>query len=292
MARLRYNGLSTTLGASLTSSATSVTFAAALTHSNGTSVPTITGSDFIPLAILDSSGHLSEIVYLTAYTAAATTGTITRGQEGTTGVSHASGDKVAQATLVADTWEHPIDNLPLTTLTGWTAGSGTWTASAAGIRNADTGAAAHRLRYTAAPIPQGECVAEMDINIASLTQGVNSRAGFLLGYPIGSDTTGSILCCLRGNAGNTAITQVYLEFEGVTAGPATNLASSISTGVWTTFRAHKVGPETTVWVNGTLIGTYHINQTSNVDVSTLAFYSWGTDVQFRNLDVWTPPLPF
>lgn len=102
MARLRYNGLSTTLGASLTSSATSVTFGAALTHSNGTNVPTIAGSDYIPLAILDSSGHLSEIVWLTAYTAAATTGTIARGKEGTAGVAHSSGDKVVHGPLTDD----------------------------------------------------------------------------------------------------------------------------------------------------------------------------------------------
>lgn len=103
MARLRYNGLSTTLGGSgLTNSATSVTFAAALTHSNGTNVPTITGSDYIPLAILDSTGKLSEVVWLTAYTAAATAGTIARGKEGTSGVSHSSGDKVVQSPLVDD----------------------------------------------------------------------------------------------------------------------------------------------------------------------------------------------
>ena len=102
MARLRYNGLSAALGGSLTNSATAITFAAALTHSNGTNVPTITGTDYIPLEILDSSGHLSEVVYLTAYTAGATSGTISRGKEGTTGVSHASGDKVVCAVLVAD----------------------------------------------------------------------------------------------------------------------------------------------------------------------------------------------
>lgn len=102
MARLRYNGLSATLGASLTSSATSATFGAALTHSNGTNVPTISGSDYIPLAILDTSGHLSEIVHLTAYTAGATTGTISRGQEGTTGVAHSSGDKVIHGPTAID----------------------------------------------------------------------------------------------------------------------------------------------------------------------------------------------
>lgn len=102
MARLRYNGLRTTLGASLTNSATSVTFAAALTHSNGTAVPTLAGSDYIPLVILDSSGHLSEIVWLTAYTSGATTGTIARGKEGTSGVTHAAGDVIGCAPTASD----------------------------------------------------------------------------------------------------------------------------------------------------------------------------------------------
>lgn len=111
MTRLHYNGLATgaagatvslALGGSLTNSATAVTFNAALTYANGTAVPTITGSDYIPLEILDVNGHLSEIVWLTAYTSAATSGTITRGKEGTAGVVHASGDKIVHAVLADD----------------------------------------------------------------------------------------------------------------------------------------------------------------------------------------------
>lgn len=111
MARLRYNGLCTgaagalvplELGASLTSGGTTITFNAALTHSNGTAVPTISGGDYLPLTILDASGNVVEIVYLTAYTSGATTGTITRGREGTTGVAHASGVKVVNAATSID----------------------------------------------------------------------------------------------------------------------------------------------------------------------------------------------
>lgn len=111
MPRLRYNGLATgsagslvglSLGASLTNSATSVTFNAALTYQNGTAVPTISGSDYIPLEILDANGRLTEIVWLTAYTTAGTTGTIARGKEGTTGVAHSSGDKVIHGPTVGD----------------------------------------------------------------------------------------------------------------------------------------------------------------------------------------------
>ena len=101
MARLRYNGLSATLGADLTSSGTTITFTAALSSAAG-AVPTIAGSDYIPLTILTSTGGVSEIVYLTAYTSGATTGTIARGKEGTTGVAHTTGDGVVNAGTVND----------------------------------------------------------------------------------------------------------------------------------------------------------------------------------------------
>jgi len=90
MARLRYNGLSNSLGASLTNSGTTITFASKLTYAGG-DVPTITGSDYIPLSILDADGLCAEVVHLTAYTSAATTGTIARGKEDTSGVAHDSG---------------------------------------------------------------------------------------------------------------------------------------------------------------------------------------------------------
>lgn len=102
--RLRYNSLRAALGASLTASGTTITFAAPLTHSNGTNVPTIAGGDYIPLSILND-GELEEIVYLTAYTSGATTGTITRGRETTTGVTHAIGLVVICAPSALDLGE-------------------------------------------------------------------------------------------------------------------------------------------------------------------------------------------
>lgn len=105
MARLRYNGLTAALGSSLTSGATSVTFAAALTHNGGVAVPTLSGSDYIPLSLLDAAGRVAEVVYLTAYTSGATSGTITRGRENTAGVAHSSGAVVLHAPT---TWDVPV----------------------------------------------------------------------------------------------------------------------------------------------------------------------------------------
>lgn len=103
MTRLRYDGLETTLGAALTSGAsTAATFAGALTYDGGTAVPTISGSDYIPFTILDTDGNLSEIVYLTAYTEGDPDGTISRGEEGTAGIAHATGLALVHAPTVAD----------------------------------------------------------------------------------------------------------------------------------------------------------------------------------------------
>jgi hypothetical protein len=103
MARLRYNGLSNSLGASLSDSATSVTFASKLTYAGG-DVPTISGTDYIPLSILDANGLCAEVVHLTSYTSASTSGTISRGKEDTFGVAHDSGRVVVHGPTVRDTY--------------------------------------------------------------------------------------------------------------------------------------------------------------------------------------------
>lgn len=93
--RLRYNLLETTLGASLADEAgpSSVTFASKLTAADG-DIPTISGGDYLPLVIRGATLADSEIVYLTAYTSEATSGTVTRGMEGSSTAAHDSGAKV------------------------------------------------------------------------------------------------------------------------------------------------------------------------------------------------------
>lgn len=78
--RKRFNFESGTLGAALAAGATTIDFGTA------PGFPTLAADEFIPISIDDK-----EIVYLTAYTAAQTTGTIQRGREGTADQAHASG---------------------------------------------------------------------------------------------------------------------------------------------------------------------------------------------------------
>lgn len=94
MSRKRYDGLKVQLGGSgLSSSDTTITFAAPLTYlgSSAVAVPTLGANDHLPLSLLDADGLCTEIVWLTAYTVGATTGTIARGKETTTGVAHSVG---------------------------------------------------------------------------------------------------------------------------------------------------------------------------------------------------------
>lgn len=140
MARLRYSDLATgaagsvvdaALSGSHTNSVTTLTLNAALTYANGTAVPTITGSGYFMLSILDANGHVAEIVKVTAYTTAATSATVTRGQEGTAGVSHASGAKLRNAPT-------PLDFPRRAVRTSRTAGNIT-TSTIAAWANVDTG---------------------------------------------------------------------------------------------------------------------------------------------------------
>lgn len=151
-ARLRYNGLRTTLGAGLTNAATAVSFAGPLQHSGGTNVPTLAGGDYIMLAIIDpASGQLRELVKLTAYVAGASTGTIARAQEGTVGVAHASGSLVVHVPTASDFATttpvvfrgHVPPNTAVATLTtvNWTEDTDTHNAHAAGTFTVPAGQA-------------------------------------------------------------------------------------------------------------------------------------------------------
>src|ERR1700745_2301295 len=89
MSRIRYDNVLGLLGAPLTASGTTITFQ---------SVPafkTIVSPDYVPIILegsqVNAPSSAYEVVYLTAYTQGAATGTIVRGQEGTTGVAHLAG---------------------------------------------------------------------------------------------------------------------------------------------------------------------------------------------------------
>jgi hypothetical protein len=101
VSRLRYDGLSGTLGAAHNDSTTTLTLAAKLTYEGG-DVPTIAAPNYLDLSILDGDGKCSEVVRVTAYTSAATTATVTRGVGGTTANAHDNGATFVHGPTAAD----------------------------------------------------------------------------------------------------------------------------------------------------------------------------------------------
>lgn len=132
--RLRYNGLLAgtappTLGADISSGGTAITFPLPLKYQGTSPVPTIADPDYLPLVINPDTAAM-EIVWLTAYTAGATSGTILRAQEGTSGVAHTAGADIAHGPTVADI---PAGSAQL----GLFAGTWIWSAVASGYTTLD-----------------------------------------------------------------------------------------------------------------------------------------------------------
>lgn len=126
MARLKYDGLTGTLGAAHNDSTTTLTLTSKLTYVDG-DVPTIASPDYLPLSILDADGKCAEIVHVTAYTSAATTATITRAAEpsGATAAAHDSGATFVNGPTARETGEWLSYTPTLTaTVTNPTLGTG------------------------------------------------------------------------------------------------------------------------------------------------------------------------
>jgi hypothetical protein len=119
--RLRYPGLVGTIAAgNLTNSATTHTFTAPLTYDNGTTVPTLAGSDYFLLSILKTDGTISEVVKVTAYNSSTGAATLVRGYEGTPGTAANSGQKVRQGVYISDlpVWLDAGESVPAQTTEG------------------------------------------------------------------------------------------------------------------------------------------------------------------------------
>lgn len=186
MARLRYTDVIGTIGSGgLTNSATSHTFTAPLTYSNGATVPTLAGVDYFMLSVLTSAGAVREVIKVTAYNSGTGAATIVRAQEGTTGQAHTSGDKV---TLSA----YPSDFGGLIAYTRYVAGSFT-TLSTTSTTPVDVDATNLVVTFTAPPS-----------GIVQIT---------LNGYCSSSSTTSAQVWCLRDGSSLVTASEVQMMFS-------------------------------------------------------------------------------
>lgn len=185
-------------------------------------------------------------------------------------------------------WDHVL-SLPLSTLTGWTAGAGAWSITGGVIRQSTTPAAVYRLRYTAARLALAESVVQVETRLNSAS-GVSSRTGVVFGAGFTSDVNGGFLAAAIVNAGVTLLSGANWEYDAILAGPVVALPSNIAFGTWFTLRAHKSGNDVNIYADGVLVGTGHIDQ-ANREQGTLALYAYGGQAEFRNLDVWAAAQP-
>lgn len=295
MSRLRYNGLATgsagaltalDLGGSLTNSATSVTFNAALTYNNGTAVPTIVSPDYIPLTIRDAAGNVSEIVYLTAYTAAATTGTITRGEEGTTGVAHSSGDKIVHAPTTADVGWSSVVNDDLSAMTGFkTALNGTWSIISSVLNQSVTTASPTHITYNTDVTPATHRAAEVEANYAS-GSGSTRRMGLFA--TSNNASSGNLVVYAQSAAGTSWVLVAESDFNAVLFTSATIAYAGsgyLKIGVIQSGNSFDLYADG-VWVGNFVSSNYTGGQ-------WVGLYTHGAEANFRNLKAWAlNPTPF
>lgn len=185
-------------------------------------------------------------------------------------------------------WTKTLD-LPLSTLTGWTAGAGAWSITSGVIRQATTTAAVYRLRYTAARVRTSQCVLEVDVRMASAS-GVSSRVGVVFGAGFTSDTTNGYLTAPIVNAGATLLSGMNWEVDAVTAGPVITLPSTVAFNTYARLKIMKNGSDSDAFLDGVYVGSAVLDQ-PNREQGTIALYAYGADVSFRNLELWTPDLP-
>lgn len=179
-----------------------------------------------------------------------------------------------------------ITNLPLTTLSGWTAGAGTWAADANGIAQTTDSAAVKRLHLNTR-LDLTECIVEVEIKIATASSTASSRAGLVFGTPWAVDDKGAALVSLLSTTSSTT-TAVDFETESVTNHGSDALAAPIAHGTWMKFKVHKAGSMYAAYVNDVLVGTGNIGDARRM--GRLALYSYATSASWRNLKVWTPNL--
>lgn len=281
MARLRFNGLSSSLGASLTDSGTTITFASKLTYAGG-DVPSVASPDYLVLSILDSNGKCAEVVKVTAYTSGATSATIERGQEDTPGVAHTSGASVVHGSTAGDQgWSSTIRD-DLSSLTGWTVQQGTWSIVGGVLRQSDASTGGSDKRRIVrdsgvTPLPGAVRVEARFVSGSGSTQ----RAGIYYGWD-GSSTSNGYFGAVQTD-GSTAWS-AYNEKDSITAGPNTDIGYDIGYGTWFALGVVRY----TTGSAELFVDDIAINSWSSApwQGSAVGLHTYAAVVEFRNLQVW------
>lgn len=179
-------------------------------------------------------------------------------------------------------WTQQV-NLPLTSTTGWTVGTGTWAADANGFHQTSTAAATNRIQY-ATRVPSSSFVAQVDIR-------ADSGSGLTAGMAFREATAtsgGGPRFQLNGNGTN--FTAVGAEADNLTAYGSYGLLSTIPYTTWVTFRIVAAGASFDIYINGAYLVTFPLTNSTTIG-PYMALANFSGACSFRNLKFWTPTLP-
>lgn len=280
----------------------------AVVESGTAATSTLSSPALSRLPVIDTTGHAAialtdaatgnyEIVHAISHAAGAATATVQRAREGSTAREWPSGTTWQHGPTAKDIsgsvngWDLAV-NLPLTSLTSWTAEGGTWTAETDRIRQSATAVATNRLRYEGLVLP-GDLCAEIDVRIDAI--GDVAWAGLTFGVP-SAGGIGGVAAFIRSPATTTASSEGYFEIDGAHALGQVVLSANIAHGTWATLRYELSGDALRLSVNGNVVSSFraHNYATSSAPVLRphLGLISRSCDASYRNLKVWTRPVPF
>lgn len=184
-------------------------------------------------------------------------------------------DAIAAAS--GTTWQQVV-NESGASFTNWTSASGTWSSNGTQIIQTDTGNTIRRAKYNT-KLPIGlPFIFEAEIKIVSFGSDTSfGYAGLILGFD-GTSTTGSSVALLNGRSGN-----IQVDLDSIAA--RGTVAASITTGVFYKLRVVGNGQGVTVYLDGTLQGSF-VFSSGFANAHFLGIITYSASIQFKNLNAW------
>lgn len=159
----------------------------------------------------------------------------------------------------------------------WTSVAGTWSSDGTVIKQTNTGTD-KAAKYTT-QLPTAAVVMEADVYIVT----ANGYAGFFPGFD-GTATGGAGQFVRLNEGANTVELQ-----KGGTGPIAGGWAATININTWYTLRAVTIGPNISVYLDGTLIGSGDV--ANYVPISFIGLWTYNCEAHFRNIHAWVLTLP-
>jgi hypothetical protein len=185
--------------------------------------------------------------------------------------------KKSNVSVAASPWELVLDE-DGTSFANFTGATGTWLSDAGVIKQTDATASVRRARYNTL-VPNGALVFQAEVQ--SKNNNGDSQVGFVIGFD--GTNAGGISPSIR-----IFDDDVRVDQDAVAASATFSVTLAIDT--WYTLRVVTIGPMTSVYLDGTLLGTARTVVT-NMNAAYIGLRTYNTAGWFRNIKAWTLTLP-